>query len=253
MLAYERLAFAYFGTLIVLALAAPAPRRWPAITASLAVISVIAAALRWAPLELRYWLPHLYLIAGYWVPALMTNGRPSRRFEAWLVRSDERLRTHLPALGAAPAVVAELAYLLCYPLVPLSFVLVRWMGDESDIGRFWLAVLSSGYACYVTLPWLLSRPPRLLVAESRVAARVRALNAFVLDRVSHAWTTFPSGHVAVACAAAASLLHVSPTAGVVVGVMAGAVAVGAAAGRYHFVVDVAAGVLVACVAAVITW
>ena len=81
---------------------------------------------------------------------------------------------------------------------------------------------------------------------------VGRLNALVLARVSHRWTTFPSGHVAVAWGAAIALLRVWPAAGGVVAVVALGVTVGAAAGRYHYVIDVLLGLVVAAIAAVIT-
>ena len=122
----------------------------------------------------------------------------------------------------------ELAYLFCYPLVPLSFTIVWFEGGSMDVERFWLAVLLSGYACYVTLPWLVSRPPR---ARQQHGARggIRHLNAHVLARWSHQFNTFPSGHVAVAAAAAIGVGAVSTGAGVAIGAVVAAIAVGAAA------------------------
>jgi hypothetical protein len=127
---------------------------------------------------------------------------------------------------------------------------VVWIaGGETAVPRFWLTVLLSGFACYVSLPWLLSRPPRITTANSLAVGR---LNAYVLSRVSHTWTTFPSGHVAVSWAAAFAVMRVCPVAGWCVALVAAGVTVGAAAGRYHFVVDVLIGMLVAVLAAVIT-
>ena len=54
-------------------------------------------------------------------------------------------------------------------------------------------------------------------------------------------------------AAAYGVAQVSTIGGLVVGLVAVAVAAGAVWGRYHYVVDVAAGVLVAAAAMVITW
>ena len=74
----------------------------------------------------------------------------------------------------------------------------------------------------------------------------------VLRRVSHQLTTFPSGHVAVATAAALTIWPVSRPAGLVLAVMAAGIAAGAVAGRYHFAVDVALGVVVGAVAVMVS-
>ncbi|MNC88548.1 PAP2 superfamily protein [compost metagenome] len=105
----------------------------------------------------------------------------------------------------------------------------------------------AGFACYVTLPWLLSRPPRLITGTGS-APQMAAINALVLGRVSHQLNTFPSGHVAVALAASGVLWPVSPAASAAVGCAAAAIAAAAAAGRYHYVTDVWAGGLVGLVA-----
>jgi membrane-associated phospholipid phosphatase len=118
------------------------------------------------------------------------------------------------------------------------------------VPRFWMTVLVAGFACYASLPWLVSRPPKRLA--SHASGAVTRLNAFVLSRASHQWTTFPSGHAAVAWAAAFAVARVWPVAGVVLAMVAAGVSVGAASGRYHYVIDVLLGLLVAAVAAVIT-
>jgi membrane-associated phospholipid phosphatase len=81
--------------------------------------------------------------------------------------------------------------------------------------------------------------------------RVAAFNMSVLRRVSHQLNTFPSGHVAVAISVALMMLQISRTAGVVFGMVAAGIAVGAALGRYHYGVDVVAGALVGIVAALV--
>jgi membrane-associated phospholipid phosphatase len=65
---------------------------------------------------------------------------------------------------------------------------------------------------------------------------------FVLGRVSHHLNTFPSGHVAVSVAAAIAAGRVVPIAGVVLGVIAAGVTLGAVTGRYHFALDAVLGV-----------
>src|SRR5262249_33911428 len=106
------------------------------------------------------------------------------------------------------------------------------------------AVLAAAYACYVTLPWLVSRPPRFIERGTPGAAptAISRANVFVLGRVSHHLNTFPSGHVAVSVAAAIPARRLVPVAGVVLGMIAAGVALGAVTGRYHFVLDALLGV-----------
>jgi hypothetical protein len=250
---FELLAALYFAAFGVVAVTAPAPwrRRGAVLGLSIAAGAAIAALAPRAGVAVREWAPHLYLVAGYWIPGLLAQRLTGpTRFERWLAASDRFLRPRLPALPAFASHLTELAYLLCYPLVPSAFLVIASVGSPADVSRFWVAILAAGYASYATLPWFLSRPPRL--GSETVAAPVApyfgAVNAFVLRRASHGLNTFPSGHVAVSCAAAGALWPVSQTAALVVGAMAMAIAVGAAAGRYHYVIDVGLGIAVAVAA-----
>lgn len=216
-----------------------------------AIALVIVARFAW-PWEVRAWLPHAYLVLGYWIPAAFTPAPIDRRFENWLRRADEKLGRWGLGVGNWHHHLMELAYLLCYPLVPAAFLVVVVLGREADIHRFWLAVLAAGYACYGTLPWTAARPPRLSGgSEGRPATPIAALNVAVLGRVSHNLNTFPSGHVAVAIAAGLAVWPVSAAWGAAVLALAVTIAVAAVAGRYHYGVDVLAGVGVGAAAATI--
>jgi hypothetical protein len=251
MAAFEWVVVTYFAALTVAAWFLPvSPARRLHVTALGAGMSALAllVAVTAGP-TLRAWVPHVYLVAGYWMPALLVPARRGRRFEDWLQRSDDVVRRLLPGVPARLGPFVELAYLLCYPLVPLSFAVVWLNGSGAAAERFWLAVLLAGYSCYVTLPWLVSRPPRLLIAPTPASrGSLAGMNALVLGRVSHQLNTFPSGHVAVAAAAAASVATISAPAGVLLGLGVAAICVGAAAGRYHYVVDVVMGLAVAVMA-----
>ena len=250
MTAYEWIVLAYFAALIAAAWVLPGltTRRVRATALGAAALVSLAASQLAAP-TLRAWLPHFYLVAGYWLPALLVPASPGGRFEDWLLRRDRAWRRLLPLAPSWLTPLAELAYLLCYPLVPLAFAFVWANGDAADVARFWLAVLLSGYSCYATLPWLVSRPPRLIDIERNDArAALAAINTRVLARVSHQFNTFPSGHVAVAAAASAAVAMVSLPAAGMLGVVVAAICVGAAAGRYHYVEDVLLGLAVAAAA-----
>ena len=253
---FEVLAALYFVACGVVAWAVDRSgrRRAAALVLSLGASLAIVALARHTPAEVRAWVPHLYLVGGYWLPALLvprvTTETP---FERWLAASDRRIRPRLPAVPASLSHLTEIAYLLCYPLVPAALVVVLMLGSTAELNRFWVAVLAAGYASYGTLPWLVSRPPRLAGGAVSPARSAAAVNTFVLGRVSHQLNTFPSGHVAVSSAAACTVWSVSPVAGLVVGAMAVAIAIGAVAGRYHYVVDVGLGIAVAAVAVAVSW
>lgn len=210
-------------------------------------IGVIAASQ--AGEAIRGWLGHVYLVAGYWIPALLVSSSdPPGRFESWLVRTDEWYRMFAIRPPPWAASILELSYLLCYVLVPVAFVLVWASGTVADVDRFWTAVLLSGFLCYASLPWLLSRPPRTLNAAVE-SAGVHRVNEFVLKRVSHGFNTFPSGHVAVSLAAALEVMQISQPAGIVLLAIATAIAAGAVLGRYHYALDVVVGAILGVTAA----
>ena len=241
-LTFESFATAFFIAFGIAALATGTSwrRRGQIAVLSLVIALGILAASRLSP-DLRGWLGHAYLVAGYWVPALLVpaHHRPGR-FEAWLVRGNERWRSfprHLPSWIASSL---ELSYLLCYVLVPIAFGCIWATGSVADVDRFWTAVLASGFICYASLPWLISRPPRVLHGDQDNGG-IRGINQFVLARVSHGLNTFPSGHVAVSLAAALEVFAVSRAAGIALVAIAVAIAVGAVVGRYHYGLDVLLG------------
>jgi membrane-associated phospholipid phosphatase len=246
---FEWLAVAYFVVLLVAAPRAPRPRRGALIVfGAIALVIVARFAL---PGAARVWLPHAYLVLGYWIPAALVPETPNRRFQSWLIRTDVTRSWRVRSTTARH--VLELAYLCCYPLVPAAFALVFASGSAAEITSFWLGVLGAGYACYVTLPWARAVPPRLLGAEPTAASHpIATLNAAVLGRVSHRLVTFPSGHVAVSAAAALSVARVWPEAGAGFGVMAVLIAVAAVAGRYHYGLDVMLGAIVGVLVSAVT-
>ena len=244
---FEIIAAAYF---IVIGLLCPfagaPPRRVSAVSATAFVLAAAVVAVAHVfPTGARAWLPHAYLVAGYWLPALVVTARPAA-FETWLLKTERTWRP-LPMLGCGPegsATAMELAYLCCYPLVPAAFIVIYMYGSTGDVNRFWTAVLAAGLACYVSLPWVVSRPPRRLEDAASPVSAMRSINVRLLDRFSHGWNTFPSGHVAIAIAAALSTMSVSPRAGSAFLLVAIGVFVGAVSGRYHYAVDAAAGAVV---------
>ncbi|HLG56662.1 MAG TPA: protein-L-isoaspartate(D-aspartate) O-methyltransferase [Vicinamibacterales bacterium] len=254
MFTFELLALVYFLLLPAAALltrrARPRPA-WRAMAAAAILAVVILVAARVLSPAARAWLGHLYLVAGYWIPGLMAPAAHDARFESWLETTDRRWQSRLSRIPEWLVHAGDVGYLLCYPSVPAAFLVVWWSGGELDVNRFWFAVLLAGFTCYGSLPWLVARPPRPLPGAGAHAHPVARVNTALLSRVSHNLTTFPSGHVAVSVAAALCVATLSLSAGLALLLVAAAVSIGAVAGRYHYVVDVAAGFLVGAVSVLV--
>lgn len=249
----EWIALAYFVYLAVMAVRAPvAVSRRRRVIAVAAIVAFAILVLSRAPadavtLVARDWLPLLYMLVGYWLPALLV-GTPDLRFERVLADLDRRWLRFRGLESQVFMEFVELSYLFCYPLVPIGFSCLYLAGLRGEADRFWTAVLLAVFPCYGLLPWLPTRPPRVLEGAGAGASAIRRLNLRVLDRASVQLNTFPSGHVASAIATALVVAAALPAAGLLLAVIAGGIAVGSVVGRYHYLADVLAGVVLALAA-----
>src|SRR5262249_25439634 len=122
--------------------------------------------------------------------------------------------------------------------------------DAAD--EYWTVVLLSAYPCYVLLPFVQLFPPRLVEktdASTNRPPSLRRLNLWLVRRVTHEANTFPSCHVAASVAIALVLLRFTPAAGIVFAVIAAGIAAGCIVGRYHYIVDVGAALILAATVA----
>jgi len=248
----EWIALAYFLYLIALAAVARvsvARRQRVLATAPVtcAAIATIGLQAGTAAALARDWLPLLYLVMAYWLPAQLVE-TPRSRVEARLLRFDHKLfRSHRSAAAAARAPrllveYLELAYLLCYPVVPAGFACLVLCGFRAEADQYWTAVLLAALPCYGLLPWLPTRPPRAIeMPETAARSAIRALNVKILDRASVQLNTFPSGHAAASIAIALAVGSHVLFAGAVLGIVAVSIAAGSVIGRYHYAADVIAG------------
>jgi len=206
---------------------------------------VVAAVRNWAPLA--------YVLALYWMPAhlvLPIDARAQSRLTAF----DDRWAFHLvAAVARAPRWIVEsleLAYLLCYPLLPAGFVVLAMLtSDDRAVDQYWTAVVLGAALSYGWLPWIRTQPPRHLEAAiPGPSSAIRRLNDFVLHNASVQLNTFPSGHVATATAASLAVVAASAGAGALFCVMLVLIAAACVVRRYHFLADVVAGGVVGVVA-----
>jgi len=203
-------------------------------------------------------LPSLALVGGYWLSGLLFV-RPDVRIERWLRAVDDRVLARTGVLAwwrRAHGVLVdflELSYLLVYAAVPAGATVLALAGHTDRIAGFWTVVLLAEFVCYGALPWIQTRPPRVLeddVVQPR-ARLLRRLNLGVVNRASIQANTVPSGHAAGALATALAVGTVMPAAGAVFLVLAMSIAVATVLGRYHYLVDSVLGVLVAIAAWVV--
>ncbi len=225
-------------------------------TSAAAIVGVWLAARGTAPVpDLRDWLPGVYLLIGYWMSGAFYTA-PMTDVEAWLTSVDRRLfdRLHVDRrVRAAPRLVLEgleLAYLWCYPLVPAGLLALLIAGRTDLADWYWTVVLAAELPCYGALPWIQTRPPRVIERDIAIARRtviVRRLNLAILDRGSIKVNTVPSGHAAGALAVALALAAAAPLAGALFGLLALAIATASIVGRYHYAADSVSGLLFAIV------
>jgi hypothetical protein len=205
----------------------------------------------------RDWIPYALLLLFYW-----QGGQFVTRFDAGMEARLEWLdrRTVAPLLDQCvrrPILAwflrhLELAYLFCYVSMPLGLATLYLLRRGREADHFWTVVLLAAYTSYGMLPFVQTRPPRMLGEKWSgllASSKVRAVNLWILRHASIHANTVPSGHVASSTACALILLRLTPLwVGLAFLFLAIGIALGAVTGRYHYVADAILGVVVAVVA-----
>lgn len=200
--------------------------------------------------------PGGFLLGGYWLSGPLFDA-PQPRVERWLLNVDARAARALGLQGfatRAPRWLLELleaAYAADYVVVG-GGALLLWTVGVAPVVDYWTIVLAAELTCYAALPWIRTRPPRAIEPPGALEARPlvgRKLNGVVLHNASVHANTIPSGHVAGALASALAVHTHWPDAGVVLLALAALISIAAVAGRYHYLVDVVLGAIVAVGAA----
>ena len=169
-----------------------------AIAVVIAVLTVAAFGAR--AMLWRDWLPLVYILIGYWLPALLVTST-NQAFERRLLTLDRRwlgLENETPLSERAPRPVIELlelAYLCCYPMVPIGIAsCVRAAGLREESTGFDRGVP----AVFVLRRAAPTRPPRAIEGAPMRSSGPSGVNLRVLGLASTQLNTFPSGHVAAA-------------------------------------------------------
>jgi membrane-associated phospholipid phosphatase len=254
----ERIAVAYFVYLAVVVWLRPVGRgRRLALTAAsaCAIAAIVSIALR-APMWLREWAPLASLLGGYYASGYLFVS-PALGVEAWLAAWDRRLLGNpLTRFAGWPRLLVaalEIIYVGCFLLIGAGFAILSAGGHRSLADRYWTMVVGAELGAFAPLAFVQTRPPWALERKPVIAdARVHDLATLMVQRFTIRVNTFPSGHVAGSLAVALAVLGAMPWAGAALLALAAAIAVACVVGRYHYIVDVVAGALLAvCLWAVV--
>jgi len=208
--------------------------------------------------------PALLLLVTYRESGLLLTPDSTHHLDYVFIRWDRALLqsqvVHAVLQAGAPWLehYLELAYLLCYPLVPLGVAAIQYGSHrgatrESVAQRrralddFWAAVLLATLFIYAEYPFFPLTPPRVLFGDMpgpHVAPLLRRLNFWLLDHYSVQACIFPSGHVAAVTAVALAVRKHVPRLGALFLFLAASVAVATVYGRYHYAADAVAGAMV---------
>jgi membrane-associated phospholipid phosphatase len=200
---------------------------------------------------LRDWLTVALFLVPYWQTGEFFQG-PNPRIEARLMAFDRWLMPRAAGTSGTPrtglGTVLEVAYLFCYPLVPLGLLALYLTGQRSQVASFWLVVLIATYLCYAITPFVPAYPPRDLVRSQPApaqAGKARVFNRWILKHGSIHAISFPSAHVASTFAVSLVLLRYTPWVGLLFLFVSIWIALGAVVGRYHYALDVLLGAITA--------
>jgi len=213
------------------------------------VAAAIVAVARMDALVVRNWVPALYVLGGYYL-AGRTFVDPMARVESWLLGWDRRLlgdpTTRFASWPGPLVAYLDIVYMACFTLVPAGFAVLAAAGRSELADRYWTMILGAELGAFAPLPIIQTRPPWALEREAAVPDRAvhRVSSAFVSHATIGA-NTFPSGHVAGSLAIALALVGTLPWVGVVFLGLAVSIAVACVVGRYHYIIDVVAGAVLA--------
>ncbi len=234
----------------------------------------------------RDWFPAVLILFAYRESGLFFIPDPTHRLDYVFVHWDSVLLQNKWVLAALSALAPwlqyylELAYFLCYPIVPLGLgcLLLAQRKTQAEslkleagsrrsqnanckglqskiqnpkskivVDHFWTAVLIATLFCYTAYPFFPLTPPRLLFHDlpgPTVPPFLRMANLWLVGNYGVQACIFPSGHVAGVTAAALAIHAHRPRLGTTFLVAAVSVAVATVFLRYHYAADALAGALV---------
>ena len=208
---------------------------------------------------IRDWLPFGVILLAYREMGWFALPHQGHTLEANWVAWDRLIlrggaKAAIEAFGPLVPSILEIAYALVYALAPFSVAMLYLYRRRDQVDRFLFIFVVGVLLCYAQFPFWPSDPPRIVFFGQDVPSSdtiFRRFNWWMLGNYGIHTSVFPSAHVGAAFSAAFGMWKALPKHKWVsrfLLVMALLIAVATVYGRYHYVADAAAGVVMAVVA-----
>jgi membrane-associated phospholipid phosphatase len=164
------------------------------------------------------------------------------------------LRAAIESLGPVIPSILEISYALVYALAPFAISVLYVYRRREMVDEFLFLFAVGVLLCYAQFPFWPSDPPRVVFLGQDLpsyATVFRRFNLWMLGNYGIHTSVFPSAHVAGGFAAAFGMLRALPERRWVsrsLFVIASLIAIATFYGRYHYLADALAGLLVALIA-----
>ncbi len=249
------------------ALSALYPLGFSARLASLAapffVVMLVATAARFHDAttdRARDWIIPASVLAAYWQMGWFAQSHDTGWQSTWLswdrlLLDQWGLRTLLEQRLPFLPWILELSYLCLYLIPPACLVTLYQRRAWNCIDRYLLTFVAGTLITYGLLPVIPVESPRLAYAGQDLPAIHsvwRDINVWILDHLDISTSVFPSGHVAVAFSSAFGIKRALPGDPKLFAFFLGlacSVYLATIYGRYHYVIDGLASILISLV----TW
>ncbi len=211
----------------------------------------------------RDWMPLACVLLAYREMGWFAQSHRTHTLEKMWVRWD-RILLHsgfsaaLNSLGPVIPSILEIAYALVYTLAPFSLAMLYIYRKRERADTLLFITTLAVLLCYAQFPFWPSEPPRTIFAGQDLPAYstiFRRFNLWMLAGAGIHTSVFPSAHVAGAFSAALGMRKALPEhrwAARFLWVMAFLIALAVVYGRYHYLADACAGLLMAGLAAAIS-
>jgi membrane-associated phospholipid phosphatase len=167
-------------------------------------------------------------------------------------------RAVIESMGPVIPSILEISYALVYALAPFAVAMLYIYGRREKVDQFLFVFAVGVLLCYAQFPFWPSDPPRVVYLGEDLPSYetvFRRVNLWFVGNYGIHTSVFPSAHVAGAFAAAFGAARALPERRWVsrfLFVIAALIAMATVYGRYHYLPDALAGLLMALVAVALT-